>query len=29
MALNDLTPGEFARQFSLRPKAEGDLNVET
>lgn len=23
MALNDLTPGEFARQYSLRPTAEG------
>jgi putative transposase len=23
MALNDLAPGTFARQFSLRPKAEG------
>jgi putative transposase len=23
MALNDLTPGEFARQYSLRPKVEG------
>ncbi|RQU98533.1 hypothetical protein DF047_36985 [Burkholderia cenocepacia] len=23
MALKDLTPGEFARQYSLRPTAEG------
>ncbi|WP_425606081.1 integrase core domain-containing protein [Paraburkholderia sejongensis] len=23
MALNDLTPGEFVRQYSLRPTAEG------
>jgi hypothetical protein len=25
MALHDLTPGEFARQYSLRPVAE-DIN---
>jgi hypothetical protein len=28
MALNDLTPGEFARQFRLQPETEDGLNVE-